>query len=479
MTRSRFNRLISIFRDRRGIVFVLFSLILPIAMSGFLGMVSLYSMSTGRADLQLASDAAANAILADLNAALTLSATPDALVVDLDKQARADSVVQSILGRRQDVTQLSSVVTTTPETISVTVSAQFSNVVGDLFNLPFFTRSATTTANWLRSEQLQIALAIDAGTTNGKSQSVSGRLSVLKPLLTATIDMLSAVPNYPDIAISMVPFTAQVVADPVMVVAGQSDHADFSAHLNNQVAHAVEEFGNWMFPSAHAALTACYSDPIVPSGVDGSVFGGVNRPLPKPCASNLPRLRQMVKISRPYVKGKASIFEAFNAPAKLARDDIKAAINAISPSGCRNLTMGLTWSLAQLPTDSNPKIIFMIVNGNNSQNSRMQTSECSSNGVGDVAVQTRLDQEFVAACDLVRDPRRNKSRRLDLIVLQAVDGNPVALSACASSVDGTKNYFNSGQITSIPTIFQQLNLRLFQIAQKQKFNPLLWSRLRQ
>jgi Flp pilus assembly protein TadG len=473
----RFEAMSSLARDRRGTVFVLFSLLLPVAVAGFLGLVSLFNVSTGRADLQAASDAAANAILSDLNSALALSAIPDALVADVDKQARANSVVQSILGGRSDVSNINTIVVTTPDSITVTVSARFQNVTGDLLSLPYFINSATTTVSWARADQLQIAIAIDSGSTPRNAPSVLMRMSILKPILAAAIDILSAVPNYPDIAVSVVPFTAQIVTDPAAVVAELPVGSDnFTSKLQRQFAQAANDVTDWFISPARAGVTACYSDPIVTSGADGSAFGGTSRPLPTSCSSSLPRVRSMTKISRPYVKGQPSSSEPVNSPAKLARDDIKAAINSISPAGCRNLTMGTTWSLAQLPKDTNPKIIFMIVNGNNSQSSRARTADCAGSSVSPISTQAQLDAEFVAACDLVRDPTRNNARRLDLIVLQAVDGNPTALKACASTTDGAANYFSATQNAALPSILQQLNTKLFQIATKQKFDFSEWQK---
>lgn len=455
--------------DRRGAVFVIFSLLLPVVLTSVLGLMSFSGFSSARADLQAASNAAANAVLADLNSALQVSATPDALVTDIDKKKRADIVVQSLLGSRSDLSSISTEVSTNADLITVTVSAEIENVTTGLFFAPFISASAKTTIVWSRADQLQIALAIDSGTSSLNQAPVQIRMPLIKLGLTTAITALSILPNYPDVALSVVPFTAQVATDPTRVAALETNsHDDFYDLLKDQFADVDDTLASWLVPAAYAGVTACYNAPLVPQGVDGSAFGGESRPMQNACETQIQRIRSLAKISRPLVNGKPVLSEPVNSPLKLARDDMINAINAISPAGCRNLAMGVTWSLAQLPNDNNPKVIFLIANGQNSRSAKGRTSECAGSGSPSNSVRAQLDKDFVASCEMVRDPMRNKGRQVDLLVLQAVDGNPVALKSCASSTDGVVNYFSTSTLSALTALFDTARSRLVQVAQRQQ-----------
>lgn len=197
-------------KNCRGAVLALFALIVPIVLTGTLGILGFSGQSAARADLQAASNAAVNAVLADLNAALQVSATPDAIVSDVDKQSRAEAVVNSLLAGRKDVSEIITSVETTPTTISVTITAQIESLAGDVFGKPFFRSSATSSISWMRSDQLQIALAIDAGSSTSNSLAANIRMFAIRLGATLALDWLSVLPNYPDIAMALVPFTAQI-----------------------------------------------------------------------------------------------------------------------------------------------------------------------------------------------------------------------------------------------------------------------------
>lgn len=458
--------------DRRGAVFVIFALLLPVVLTGILGLLSLSGFASARADLQAASNAAANAVLADLNATLQISATPDAIVTDVNKQQRAEAIVQSLLGSRSDLRALSTLVTTDSETITVTVAAEITNVTADVFWVPYIPASAKTTVSWSRADQLQIALAIDSGTSVTSSPLVQIRMPLLKLGLVAAINFLSVMPSYPDVAISVVPFTAQVATDPALVLAQDSGASwTFDDALNAQFADSADWLLNWIVTPAHAGVTACFNEPIVPKNVDGSAFGGVSRPLQNSCETSLQPIRSLARISKPRLNGQIVATESINSPAKQARDAMINTINAVSPAGCRNLAMGVTWSLAQLPTDQNPKVIFLVANGQNSKGPKGRTSDCpGGGGLPPRSVAAQLDQDFVSACELVRDPMRNNGRRLDLLVLQAVDGNPVALKSCASTTDKVTNYFSTSSVSALVTLIDSARDRLVKIAQRQQQN---------
>jgi hypothetical protein len=365
---------------------------------------------------------------------------------------------------------LSTLVATDSETITVTVAAEIANTTADLFWLPFIPASAKTTVSWSRADQLQIALAIDSGTSVTSSPLVQIRMPLLKLGLIAAVDVLSVIPSYPDVAVSVVPFTSQVSTDPTLVTALGSDaEFDFGEALHAQFASAGDWLLDWIATPAHAGVTACYNNPIVPKGVDGSAFGGVSRPLQNSCETSLQPVRSLARISRPRVSGQIVLAESVNSRAKQARDAIKDTINSISPAGCRNLAMGVTWSLAQLPKDQNPKVIFLVANGQNSRGPRGRTPDCAgSGGSASRSIATQLDQDFISACELVRDPMRNNGRRLDLLVLQAVDGNPVALKSCASTTDKVVNYFSTSSISALLNLIDTARVRLEQVAKRQQ-----------
>lgn len=455
-------------KNRRGAVLALFALIAPVILVGTLGILGFSGQSAARADLQAASNAAVNAVLADLNAALQVSATPDAIIPDIDKQTRAEAVVNSLLGGRRDLSRIVTSVQTNPTTISVTVTAQIESLAGDLFGSPFFEGSATSSVSWMRADQLQIALAIDAGGAASNSLAANIRMFAIRLGATLALDWLSVLPNYPDVAMALVPFTAQIATNPLQV--GENSkrpHDSFFRALEYQFTDARDEVLDWIIPRANANVMACFSDPIVPSGSDGSAFGGTSNPLPNSCETRLQAIRAIGKISRPIVNG-VPASEHPGAIEKRQRDDIRSAINSIAPAGCRNLSVGVTWALDQLPNDYNPKVIFLVSNGHNSRGSKGRTSECAVGGAPVGASRNQIDEEFVAACRLVRDPERNNGRRLDLIVLQAVDGNPIALRSCATSTDGIVNFFGVSSVAALQAVFEGARTRLVQIAQKQR-----------
>lgn len=453
----------SIVDDCRGAAFVLFAMVMPIILTGALFLLGLSGFAAARADLQVASHAATNAVLADLNAALQISATPDAIVTDFDKKTRAQTIVNSLLQSRHDLKNITTEVSTTSTTLSVTITADIASITGDIYWLPYISSTATSTVSWSRASQMQIVIAVDGGTTLSKP-GVAKRLAAIKPAIVQTVNEFSSLPQYPDVAMSVVPFAAQVAIDPAIISATtMSTSGTFYAALLQRFAQASDAISNSFITRAEAAAKACYNDPIIPPGVDGTAFGGTSKPVKKPCVSSaLQEIRQIGKISRPKVNGVAPA-EDPTSPEKRHRDNIISTIRALSPVGCRNLALGVAWSLAQLPVDSNPKVIFLIVNGNSTQNSKGRTDECAS-GSSVKAPQAALDREFLAACDVARDPEKNASRRVDLVILQLVDGNETLLRSCAGNND---NYFNAMNDAAISNVFKSARTRLLEVAAEQ------------
>lgn len=455
--------------DRRGTVFVIFALLLPILLTGVLGLISLSGYAAVRADLQGASNAAANAVLADLNAALQISATPDALVTDLNKQSRAELVVKSLLGSRSDLKSLTTQVTTDIETITVTVSAVVDETTAGFLWTSSVPISAKTTISWNKADQLQIAIAIDSGSSTNKAPLVQIRMpTVLNAATKEIVNILSALPNHPDVALSLVPFTEQVSTDPTRVTEFDSGpRGRFYSSLQARFSLAGQAVAEALVPSARANITVCYNDPIIPSGTNGSAFGGKNQPMPSTCKTSVQPIQPLAKISKPLVNGKPVLSEATNSPVKTARDDMLKAIDKITPAGCRNLSMGVTWSLAELPTDNNPKIIFLIARGDNSRGASGRTSECPGSGSTTTSSSEQLDGEFIEACKLVRDPKQNGGRRLDLVVLRILAGNPATLQSCASFTGGEINYFSVSTVSNLGKVFEDARTRLLQAAAEQ------------
>jgi hypothetical protein len=121
-------------------------------------------------------------------------------------------------------------------------------------------------------------------------------------------------------------------------------------------------------------------------------------------------------------------------------------INALTPSGNTNVTIGLSWAFQALtvgdplntaaaPSEGLKKVIILLTDGDNTQN-RWSTSST------DIDVRTRLACANVKAND-------NTVNAIDLWTIRVIDGNASLLQACATKPAMYRNVQDASQLNQV------------------------------
>ncbi len=285
---------------------------------------------------------------------------------------------------------------------------------------------ATATVNW-GNTKLRVALALD----NTGSMSSDGKMAALK---TATHNLLNTLQNAAlndgDVYVSIVPFNRDVNIGAEHVNANWLDWTNWdSRNGSNQTVNGQT---TWV-PNSHTTWNGCVRDRDQNNDVKNlAPTPGVTTTMFQP--------------------------EQYNScPASLAKlsygwTSLHSKVDAMTPAGNTNITIGLSWAWQSLtetaplnappidPNDTIPtkKIIILLTDGENTQN-RWTTSTTSVNA------------RTQKACDNI------KAEGITLYTVLVMEGNASLLQGCAT--DPAK-YFFLNNANQIVTTFDQIGTQL-------------------
>jgi Flp pilus assembly protein TadG len=384
-------------RDERGNVAMMFGLTLVPLLFMVGSAVDYARGSAEREHLVQALDATGLALAHD---AKTLS--------DAAFTARANQIF-SAMYRSKEVSGVPTVVASRNNgRITVRTAADVPTTFMRLAGVNTMTVNANAAVNY-GTKKLEIALVLD----NTGSMGQMGKMAALKVAATDFLNQLAATnPAAGDIRVSIVPFSTQV-------------------RLPVSTYNA-----SWLNPNgqSQAAWKGCVTDRDQDYDVNassGATYPAVPCAWPNPVA---PTQSELVGLTDLAV------------PAQL--NDLRNRVNAMTPNGNTNITIGLSWGLAQLtpgaPLSSAAnfgqtgveKFVVLLTDGDNTQ------SRWSNNTFS-------IDQRTRMACNAVKDP----SKKITVFSIRVIAGNANLLRDCATSPGF---YYEAADASQIQPAFQAI-----------------------
>jgi Flp pilus assembly protein TadG len=369
-------------------------------------------------------------------------------------------------------------------TSSATIPTVFARVLGHN-SIDF---SATGEVVW-GMKRLNLALALD----NTGSMSSSGKMDALKEAAHNLLDTLKKAEKTPgDILVSIVPFSVGVNVGTNNVDAGWIDWTDWEAAPSPAPASSVGPGSSCPWTNSNNGFR-CQVNPTngssttnnIPSG--GSYMGYVcptaqNNRYHNGCYNSIPVAggyqhnwianarstwngcvmdrNQNYDVSATATGGTANYYarQYVGCPTAMMPlssnwDALHAKIDAMSPTGMTNVTIGMQMAWQSLspvapfnapaPAPDLDKVIILLTDGDNTQN--RWTSSTSS-----------IDARTQAAC------ANANADNIKIYTVRVINGNASLLQSCASKPD---MYFNVQQASDLNVVFsaiaQQLaNLRI-------------------
>lgn len=251
------------------------------------------------------------------------------------------------------------------------------------------------------TNKIEVALVLD----NTGSMASSGKMTNLKIAAKNMLDTLRTVQTDPDaVKVGIVPFTTQVRVDTSLATASWLDFATFSTN--------------------QATWNGCIADRNQPADVTD---GGPERYPALNC-----HWGTLSKIQ----------------PLTTDLESLKPAIDAMTPNGNTNVTIGLTWGLTLLsPSDpmtggvafNTPqvqKFIIALTDGDNTAN-RWTTDQAT------------IDARTSAACNSIKQP----SNGVKLYTIRVINGNANLLRNCATA---NNMYYDVSNASQLNAVFQQI-----------------------
>lgn len=297
--------------------------------------------------------------------------------------------------------------------VKVTGSGQFDSAMGGLMSGKLQV-DGLSRAVW-RTKKIDLVLVLD----NTGSMSSSGKMTALKAAAKNLIDSLAAAAaNRPDaVRIGIVPFDVQVrigttyAAQPWLTYAG----------VNNLNAT------NWTGCVIDRDQSYDVDDTVPSSAAPSTLFPARN------CTNS--NLTSILPLTTDWTA-------------------LRNKVDAMTPSGNTNVTIGLVWGLHML-TPSQPltnartlatepdleRIIILLTDGDNTQN------RWSTNG-------TTIDARTDLAC------ANTKANGIRLYTIRVIDGDAALLRRCASTAS---MYYNVTSAAELGPVFQRLAAEIGQL----------------
>ena len=341
-----------------------------------------------------------------------------------------------------------------PEASAVQVTTQFSSpqagnfllkMTGSAIITPMFTNllgqstiniSASAEVLW-GIKKLNLALVLD----NTGSMSSSGKMTNLKLAAHNLLTTLKNAAKQPgDVLVSIVPFATDVNVGTANVDATWIDWTDWEAangtcsNTNYHSKNSCESHGKIWTPAAHSTWNGCVNDRDQNNDVNNTatVAGSPATLFRAHQASNCPTA--MMPLSEDWTA-------------------LNAKIDAMTPTGNTNVTIGLAWGFqlispnapfyAPEPAADLDKVIIILTDGTNTQN--RWTSSSSS-----------IDSRTSKACDNI------KAANIKLYTVRVIDGNATLLQNCATN---PSMYYDVDQAIELNSVFGSIaqnlaNLRI-------------------
>jgi Flp pilus assembly protein TadG len=414
-------------RDREGSLLPLFAVSL-IPMFGLIGAVIDYSRASAvRAELQASLD----------SAAIMLSREAKTLT-EAQIQTKASEYVQASFNR-PDIgpIAITPAFTQADGTFTLKIAGtaslpvRFVNLIGQS-NL---TVSSSTEVTW-GTRRLELALALD----NTGSMASANKMTELKTATKTLLETLKKAATKPDsVKVSIVPFATDV---------------------NIGSGSASETWLDWStFDSSSVPGVSCYGSSCYSGGAwvpKRSLWNG--------CVWDRAQEHD-VKDTAP--SGTATYFQphqASNCPVSvlpLTNDwtALNAKVDAMTPVGATNVTIGLAWgwhmltlndpfTQAAAPKEDLDKVIILLTDGENTRN--------RWNGDGSTPCAS-CDERTKLACANV------KAENIKLYTVRVIDGNATLLKNCATRPDMYFDVQNASQLNAVFTRIAE-NLASLRIA---------------
>ena len=285
-------------------------------------------------------------------------------------------------------------------------------------------------------KKLNLALALD----NTGSMSSSGKMLALKTAAHNLLDTLQAAEKVPgDIKVSMVPFATNVNVGTHNVNSNWIDWSEWEAKNgtcsrsgNNTQSACASKGGTWT-PKNRSTWNGCVYDRDQNNDVLNTATAGT-----------------------PATKFRAN--QATNCPAAMLPlsenwRDLHGKIDAMTPTGNTNVTIGLAWAWQTLspvapmnapaPQPDLDKVIILLTDGQNTQN-RWTTSTSS------------IDARTQKLCE------NAKADNIKIYTVRVINGNAGLLRNCATKPD---MYYDVDQADQLNVVFKSIaqnlaNLRI-------------------
>ncbi|RAI42889.1 vWA domain-containing protein [Rhodoplanes roseus] len=412
-------------RAEDGNVAVLFALTL-IPVIGLVGAAIDYSRANAiRTNMQAAADSAALAV------SKTASSQTSTQIQDAaDKYFRALITQPEATITDVTATYTKSSVSNVVVDASATMKTRFMGVLG----ISQMTLKVSATTAW-GNTRLRVALALD----NTGSMSSSGKMTALKTAAKNLIDQLkAAATNNGDVYISIIPFSKDVN------IGGSSNYTQNWVKWDDwDVANGT------CSKSSYTTKSSCTSNKGTWTAKNHNTWNG--------CLMDRDQ-NYDISNSAPEIGTSATLFPAEQysycpvelMPLSYDWTSLKSKVDAMTPDGNTNVTIGLVWGwhsltqgspLAAPSEDANyqyQKVIILLTDGENTQN-RFSTS------------QTSIDARTKAACTAA------KNAGITIYTILVMQGTQSLLQSCASS---TSNYFYLTSANQIITTFDTIGTQL-------------------
>lgn len=313
-------------------------------------------------------------------------------------------------------------------------SAQVPLIFASILGQSELAISATSEVLW-GIKKLNLALALD----NTGSMASNGKMSALKTAAHNLLDTLQAAEKVPgDIKVSIVPFATDVNVGTQNVNSDWVDWTDWEASngscskYGSSQSKCLANGGTWT-PKNHSNWNGCVNDRDQNNDVLNTAPAGT--------AATKFRAHQASNCPVPMM------------PLSQTWSDLHGKIEAMTPTGNTNVTIGLAWAWQTLspvapmnapaPQPDLDKVIILLTDGQNTQN-RWSSSTSS------------IDSRTQKICE------NAKADNIKIYTVRVIDGNGTLLKNCATKPD---MYYDVDEADQLNVVFKSIaqnlaNLRI-------------------
>lgn len=395
------NKILRFKNDRRGAIAVAFAVALYPILMMICAAVDLSRHGQQQARLQAALDAAAlfvARLVADGKPPADLSAAARAFVIGNINPSEMSNVV---INASMDSTN-----------VLVTGSGQINPIMANILSAGDLMIRGTAGAAW-RTKKIELVLVLD----NTGSMSSSGKMTALKTAAKNLIDTMAIVSNKPDaVRIGIVPFDVQVR------LGTSYKNESWLTYAGTSITAS-----SWTGCVADRDQSHDVADTAPNAGVPATLFPARN------CTNT--NLTSIMPLSTDWTA-------------------LKAKVDAMSPAGNTNVTIGLVWGLHML-TASQPlttartlvqepdleRIIILLTDGDNTQN------RWTTNG-------TSIDARTDLACT------NTKVNGIRLYTIRVINGDAALLRRCATT---PSMYYDVRSAAELVPVFQRIAAEIGQL----------------